>query len=132
MIIVREHVHIGTHVVHNHREPLKQGIDKLTGEMSEVLVLSPVSSNELQARTPSKRHENDPKFHPDAPLIKANKLTEENLAKQNFDLEGPGRLYRPLQAVRPPLPENLLAGQTSTSQHPISRITPWIVAKLRE
>jgi hypothetical protein len=46
------------------------------------------------------------KFHPDAPLIKANKLTEENLAKQNFDLETPGRLDRPLQAVRPPLPEN--------------------------
>jgi hypothetical protein len=40
MIIVREHVHIGIHVVHNHREPLKQGIDGLTGEMSEVLVLS--------------------------------------------------------------------------------------------
>jgi hypothetical protein len=42
MIIVREHVHIGPHVVHNHREPLKQGIDGLTGELSEVLVLSPV------------------------------------------------------------------------------------------
>jgi hypothetical protein len=42
MIIVREHVHIGPHVVHNHREPLKQGIDGLTGDMSEVLVLSPV------------------------------------------------------------------------------------------
>jgi hypothetical protein len=42
MIIVREHIHIGPHVVHNHREPLKQGIDGLTGEMSEVFVLSPV------------------------------------------------------------------------------------------
>jgi hypothetical protein len=42
MIIIREHVHIGPHVVHNHREPLKQGIDGLTGEMSEVLILSPV------------------------------------------------------------------------------------------
>jgi hypothetical protein len=42
MIIVREHVHICPHVVHNHREPLKQGIDGLTREMSEVLVLSPV------------------------------------------------------------------------------------------
>jgi hypothetical protein len=42
MIIVREHVHIGPHVVHHNREPLKQGIDGLTGEMSEVLVLSPV------------------------------------------------------------------------------------------
>jgi hypothetical protein len=40
MIIVREHVYIGPHVVHNHCEPLKQGIDGLTGEMSEVLVLS--------------------------------------------------------------------------------------------
>jgi hypothetical protein len=42
MIIVREHVHIGPHVVHNHREPLKQGIDGFTREMSEVLVLSPI------------------------------------------------------------------------------------------
>jgi hypothetical protein len=40
MIIVQEHIHIGPHVVHNHREPLRQGIDGLTGEMSEVLVLS--------------------------------------------------------------------------------------------
>jgi hypothetical protein len=43
MIIIREHIHIGPHVVHNHHEPLKQGIDGLAGEMSEVLVLSPVS-----------------------------------------------------------------------------------------
>jgi hypothetical protein len=43
MIIIREHVHIIPHVVHNHHEPLKQGIDGLAGEMSEVLVLSPVS-----------------------------------------------------------------------------------------
>jgi hypothetical protein len=42
MIIVREHVHIGPHVVHNLREPLKQGIDGLIGEMSEVFVLYPV------------------------------------------------------------------------------------------
>jgi hypothetical protein len=51
------------------------------------------------------RHENDPKFHPDAPLIKENKLTKENPVKQNFDLETPGWLDRPLQAVTPPLPE---------------------------
>jgi hypothetical protein len=43
MIIVREHVHIGPHVVHHHHKPLKQGIDGLTGEMSEVLLLSLVS-----------------------------------------------------------------------------------------
>jgi hypothetical protein len=43
MIIVREHVHIGPHVVHNHREPLKQGIDGLAGEMTEVLVPSLVN-----------------------------------------------------------------------------------------
>jgi hypothetical protein len=59
-------------------------------------VQPPVPSNELQARTRSKRHGNDPKFHPDAPLIKANKLTEENMAKQNFDQEGPELLDRPL------------------------------------
>jgi hypothetical protein len=43
MIIIQEHVHIGPHVVHNHREPLKQGIDGLAGEMSEVLILYPLS-----------------------------------------------------------------------------------------
>jgi hypothetical protein len=43
MIIVREHVHIGPRVVHHNRESLKQGIDGLTGEMSEILVLSPIS-----------------------------------------------------------------------------------------
>jgi hypothetical protein len=42
MIIVREYVHIGPHVVHLNREPLKQGIDGITREMSEVLVLFPV------------------------------------------------------------------------------------------
>jgi hypothetical protein len=70
------------------------------------------------------------KFHPDAPLIKANKLTEENPAKQNFDIETPGRLDRPLQAVRLPPPEIEPAGQTLTSSRPISRITPRIAAKL--
>jgi hypothetical protein len=40
MIIVREHDHISPHVVHNHHEPLEHSIDGLTGEMSEVLVLS--------------------------------------------------------------------------------------------
>jgi hypothetical protein len=43
MIIVREYVNIGPHVVHHNHKPLEQGIDGLTGEMSEVLVLSPVS-----------------------------------------------------------------------------------------
>jgi hypothetical protein len=43
MIIVREHIHIGPHVAYHHRKPLKQGIDGLTREMSEILVLSPVS-----------------------------------------------------------------------------------------
>jgi hypothetical protein len=42
--------------------------------------------------------------------------SEENPAKQNFDLEDPGQLDRPLQAVRPPLPENEPVGQTSTSR----------------
>jgi hypothetical protein len=40
MIIVREHVHIGPHVVDHNRKPLEQGIDGLTGDMSEALVLS--------------------------------------------------------------------------------------------
>jgi hypothetical protein len=34
-----------------------------------------------QQRSPSKQHENDPKFHLNARLIKVNKLTEENPAK---------------------------------------------------
>jgi hypothetical protein len=42
IIIVREHGHISPHVVHNHSEPLEHGIYGLAGEMSEVLVLSPV------------------------------------------------------------------------------------------
>jgi hypothetical protein len=42
MIIVRERDHISPHVVHNHSEPLEHGINGLTGEMSEVFVLSPV------------------------------------------------------------------------------------------
>jgi hypothetical protein len=39
MVIVREDVDIGPHVVHNHCEPLEQGINRLTREMSEVLIL---------------------------------------------------------------------------------------------
>jgi hypothetical protein len=44
MIIVQEQEHglISPHVVQNHSEPLEHGIYGLTGEMSEVLVLSPV------------------------------------------------------------------------------------------
>jgi hypothetical protein len=42
MVIIREHSHISPHVVHDHREPLEHGINRLTGEMREVLVLSPV------------------------------------------------------------------------------------------
>jgi hypothetical protein len=46
MVIIREHDHISPHVVHDHRETLKHGIYGLTGEMSEVLVLSPVGCKE--------------------------------------------------------------------------------------
>jgi hypothetical protein len=42
MVIMWEHGHISPHVVHDQRETLKHGIYGLTGEMSEVLVLSPV------------------------------------------------------------------------------------------
>jgi hypothetical protein len=42
-IIIWEHDHISSHVVHHNRKLLEKGIDKLTGEMSEVLVLSLVS-----------------------------------------------------------------------------------------
>jgi hypothetical protein len=46
MVIIREHDHISPHVVHNHREMLKHGIYGLTGEMSEVLAVSPVGCKE--------------------------------------------------------------------------------------
>jgi hypothetical protein len=46
MVIIREHDHIGPHVVHDHRETLKHGIYGPTKEMSEVLVLSPVGRKE--------------------------------------------------------------------------------------
>jgi hypothetical protein len=41
MVIIRENGRISPHVVHDHGETLKLGIYGLTGEMSEVLVLSP-------------------------------------------------------------------------------------------
>jgi hypothetical protein len=40
MVIVREDVDVGPHVVHTNCEPLEQGINRLAGEMSEVLVPS--------------------------------------------------------------------------------------------
>jgi hypothetical protein len=43
MIIIWEHDHNGSHVVHHDHKPLEKGIDGLVGEMSEVLVLYPVS-----------------------------------------------------------------------------------------
>jgi hypothetical protein len=46
MVIIREHDHIGPHVVHNHHETLKYGIYGLTKEMSEILLLSPVGRKE--------------------------------------------------------------------------------------
>jgi hypothetical protein len=46
MVIVQENNHISPRVVHNQREPLKHGINRLTGEMSEILVLSPVGRKE--------------------------------------------------------------------------------------
>jgi hypothetical protein len=42
MVIIQEHDHISPHVVYDHRETLKHGIYGLTGEISEVLVLSAV------------------------------------------------------------------------------------------
>jgi hypothetical protein len=47
MVIIQEHGHVNPHVVHDHRETLKHGIYRLTGEMSKVIVLSPVGRKEL-------------------------------------------------------------------------------------
>jgi hypothetical protein len=47
MVIVREHNHISPHVVHDHRESLKYDIiNRLTGEMREILILSLVGRKE--------------------------------------------------------------------------------------
>jgi hypothetical protein len=46
MVIVREHNHISPHVVNDQHEPLEHGINQLTGEMREILVLSPVGRKE--------------------------------------------------------------------------------------
>jgi hypothetical protein len=46
MVIIREYDHISPHVVHNHREPLKHGINRLTWEMTEILILSLVGRKE--------------------------------------------------------------------------------------
>jgi hypothetical protein len=48
MVIIREHGHISPHVVHDNRETLKHGIYGLTGEMSDVLILSPVGRKEAR------------------------------------------------------------------------------------
>jgi hypothetical protein len=55
MVIVWDDISIGPHVVHNHPELLEQGIYGLTREMSEVLILSPVSRIQpcLNIRIPS-------------------------------------------------------------------------------
>jgi hypothetical protein len=47
MVIIREHGHISPHVVHDHHETLKHAIYGLTGEMSEVLLLSSVGRKEM-------------------------------------------------------------------------------------
>jgi hypothetical protein len=46
MVIVQEHNNISPHVVHDHHESLEHGIYGLTGEMCEILVLSPVGRKE--------------------------------------------------------------------------------------
>jgi hypothetical protein len=46
MVIIREHGHISPHVVHNHRELLEHGINRLAEEMREILVLSSVRCKE--------------------------------------------------------------------------------------
>jgi hypothetical protein len=70
--------------------------------------------------TPRKLHENDPRFHQNAPLIKANELTEENPAKPKPSPGTPRAVRPPHQVVRLPLPEIQPAGQTSTSHRPTS------------
>jgi hypothetical protein len=42
MVIIREHGHIDPHIVHNHDETLKHGVNGLTGQASEILILHPV------------------------------------------------------------------------------------------
>jgi hypothetical protein len=62
----------------------------------EILVKTKTSPKGLGAVRPAiKQHEKNLRFHLNAPLIKANKLIEENLAKSK---PSPGRP----RAVRPP------------------------------
>jgi hypothetical protein len=46
MVLVLEHNHISPQVVHDHREPLEHSMNRLTREMREILVLSPVGRKE--------------------------------------------------------------------------------------
>jgi hypothetical protein len=48
MVIVWQHGHISPHVVHNHSEALKHGVNGLTGKMSEILILHPVSREQAR------------------------------------------------------------------------------------
>jgi hypothetical protein len=43
MVIVWQHGHISPHVVHNHGEALKPGVNRVTGYMSEILIHHMVS-----------------------------------------------------------------------------------------
>jgi hypothetical protein len=58
---------ISPHVVHNHCEPLEQGINLLTGKMSEVLVLSPVGCIQpcMHSLAPTKCYKLSPLSEPD-------------------------------------------------------------------
>jgi hypothetical protein len=81
-----------------------------------------------QQRTPSKQHENDPRFHLNAPLIKANKLTEENPAKSKprpgrtrAVRPPPRRLDRPFQKTYPRVNPQLPIAQSPESLHRLQR-----------
>jgi hypothetical protein len=102
-----------------------------------------------QQRTPSKnsskQQENDPRFHLNAPLIKANKLTEENPAKSKPRPERPRavrppprRLDRPFQKTYPRVNAQLPMARSLKSLHGLQRnfeiswVTSWATSTSKE
>jgi hypothetical protein len=86
--------------------------------------LTSCTSKKLRARTPSKQHETDPRIHLNAPLIKANKLTEENPAKSKPSpgkpravRPPPRRLDRPFQKTYPQVKPQLPIARSPESLH---------------
>jgi hypothetical protein len=107
--------------------------------------LTSCTRKEVQARTSSKQNENDPKFHLNAPLIKANKHIEENSAKSKTRPRRPKavkppprRLDRPFQKTYPRVKPQLPIARSPESLHGLQRnfgntwVTSWATSTSKE